>query len=152
MTSAAPVKMPLLSEQQRQAIHDGALRILEQIGLEIESESLRNTLAAYNGVTLRHRRALFDPDLIERLLERPEPQPWTPTAVQRVSLGSGDGMFHIVDAETDVVRPMTWDDAVEGTKLVDAMRSVDVFGGCPGTPQDIAPEMFALAEFAIGAL
>jgi len=152
LLQAVPTKQPLLSDQQRQTIHDGALRILDDIGLEIESDALRQSLAGYGGVRVEGSRAYFDGQLVEDLLERPEPKPWRPPTEERIMLGSGGGMFHIVDPETDAIRPMTWDDAIEGTRLVDGMHVVDVHGSCPGTPQDISTEMYTLAEYVIGAL
>ena len=149
---AVPTKRPLLSDQQRQAIHAGALRILDGIGIQVESDSLRRKLAEHRSVRVAGDRAHFEGDLIEGLLQRPEPRPWCPPTRDRITLSSGNGMFHLVDPDTDIIRPVTWNDAIEGTRLVDAMHDLDVHGDCPGTPQDIPPAMYTLAEYVIGAL
>jgi trimethylamine--corrinoid protein Co-methyltransferase len=146
------IQRPLLSDEQRQAIHFGALRTLEEIGIEVASAALQRQLAVFSGVDVKGGRVCFSGELIERLLDRPDPRPWEPPENHRIALNTGNGLFHTVDLETDLIRPMTWNDAIQGTRLADAMRAADVYGGCPGTPQDIPSEMYALAEYTLGAL
>lgn len=147
-----PIKAPLLSESQRQAVHGGALALLERVGLKVESPELREELARHQGVRIDAGRAYFEPDLIEKLLQRPQPQPWRPAEGERIHLSSGCCANHIVDPDTDQIRPITWDDLIRGVQLIDAMRGLDVSGHTPGFPQDIPAEMQALGEYVIGAL
>ncbi|NPV08553.1 MAG: hypothetical protein HPY83_11415 [Anaerolineae bacterium] len=151
-TRAVPVRGPLLTDEQRQAVHDGALTILERTGLEVESASLRETLARHRGVSVVEGRARFESQLVEDLLQRPEPRPWQPAQGDRIHLSGGCCAHHIVDPDTDRIRPVTWDDLVEGVRLFDAMHDVDVSGHAPGFPQDVPPDMQALGEYVIGAL
>lgn len=149
---AIPAKSPLLSQAQRQAIHDGALRLLETVGLQVESDELRLRLQGRPGVSTEGVWVRFAPSLIEGFLERPQPRPWQPAGGERIRLSAGCCAHHIVDVDSDEVRSITWDDLVECTKLIDAMHGVDVSGHCPGFPQDIHPDLQALAEYVIGAL
>lgn len=149
---AVPVKQPLLSDAQRQAIHEGALRLLERVGLAVDSESLRRQLARHAGVRLSQKRVCFDGQLLEELLARPAPLPWRPARDERVQLSGGCCASHIVDPETDTIRPILWADLAEATRLFDAMQSDDVSGHAPGFPQDVPPPMQALAEYLIGCL
>ncbi|MHB0878523.1 MAG: trimethylamine methyltransferase family protein, partial [Anaerolineae bacterium] len=147
-----PVKQPLLSEAQRQAIHDGALALLDRVGLQVESADLRQALAGQPGVSVDGNWVRFRPALIESLLQRPEPDAWQPAAGHRIHLGSGCCASHVVDPDTDEIRPITWDDLVGCVQLIDAMHGLDVGGHCPGFPQDVPADMQALAEYVIGAL
>ncbi len=149
---AVPTKRPVLDDSQRQAIHDGALHLLDAVGLRVDSDSLRGRLRGRSGVTIDGEWVRFSPDLIEAFLQRPEPRPWQPSAGDRIRLSAGCCAHHIVDLDTDAVRPITWQDLVDGVKLIDAMHGVDVSGHCPGFPQDIHPDLQALAEYVIGAL
>jgi trimethylamine:corrinoid methyltransferase-like protein len=147
-----PRRVPLLAEEQRQAVHDGALSLLNQVGVAVDSYDLRMQLARHPGVSLREGRVCFRPELVEELLSRPKPRPWEPEQAEQVQLRVGCCASHIVDPATDELRPLSWADLVEATRLVDAMHTLGVSGHAPGFPQDVPHEMRALAEYLIGAL
>jgi trimethylamine---corrinoid protein Co-methyltransferase len=147
-----PTKQPLLSEAQRQAIHDGALALLDTVGLRVEADDWRQALAGQPGVSVDGQWVRFRPALIESLLQRPDPAPWQPAAGDRIHLNVGCCSSHLVDPDSDEVRPITWDDLVGSVRLIDAMHGLDVGGHCPGFPQDVPPVMQAPAEYVIGAL
>jgi len=99
--------MQVFEQTEEDAIHGTALRILDEIGVIVESEAILGRLAAFGGrVDKAAMRVTFPPPMVERFIADSEKLDWetvTP-AVQGVS-----GVYHgyYLDPDTDRFEPWT---------------------------------------------
>jgi trimethylamine:corrinoid methyltransferase-like protein len=154
MVTLAPHLSHLLTEDQLEAMHQAALDVLATVGFLVEDQHLLRLLSALDGVELRSGRLCLDPWLVEHHLEEHRQamgaQARAPRASGRIQLDAGCCASHIVDLETDDIRPVTTADLIQATKLIDTLHGECISGCAPGFPQDVAPALRALAEYKIG--
>jgi trimethylamine:corrinoid methyltransferase-like protein len=155
MVTLAPHLSCLLTEGQLEALHRAALDLLATVGLMIEDQHLRGLLSGLEGVRLRNRRLCLEPWLVEKWLEAYREdmgaQARAPLPSGRILLDAGCCANHIVDPETDEIRPITTTDLIEATQLIDSLHGEGVIGHAPGFPQDVPPALRALVEYRIGS-
>ncbi|MGQ9628921.1 MAG: trimethylamine methyltransferase family protein [bacterium] len=144
-----------LSGDRVMAIHDVALAILRDVGVQLSHEGAQGMLPKIDGLEIVGDRVLISPDLVDRLLEEHRSsQPPTSSDDEGISLGVTCYANHFVDIETDEVRPFTVSDLISMTRLIDGLHALGypVRGHCPGFPQDIShPTLRPLMQFKIGA-
>ena len=134
-------------------LHQAALKVLDETGIQVDDGDLRARLVAESGVGARRDRILLSPWLVEqhvtayRAARAAEP---APEMGDRIGLSAGCCASHIVDSATREVRPVTTTDLVDAAKLIDALHDEAISGHVPGFPQDVPPDARALAEFKIG--
>lgn len=152
----APALPPILGPEDVAAMHRAALRVLDEVGLFVEGESLARRLAQHDGVRLGgDGRIRLDPWLVEqRVAEyragRQAADGRADAPARRIHLSAGCCANHIADFETGAVRPITAHDLTRATRLIDVLHDEEMSGHTPGFPQDVPGPLQALAEYLIG--
>lgn len=140
-----------LTEAQLQKLHATALRVLEEIGVEVGNATLRNALAGQAGVRVDGQRVRLPPALVDRLVEehrRAQPPPAPPGDEFIVQVLAGYG-FEIAELGSDRLRPMTTADCVRLARVVEGLRPRGVRGGAPGLPQDVPAHLREVLAYKI---
>lgn len=130
-----------LTQAMIQQIHEGALRIIERVGLIVPHSGIRKLLAEHNGVNIDGEVVRFKPFLVEkaiRELSYPE-WAWKP----EWNIISGAYEMNVTDLKDGHVREATLADLRELTKLCD---SYGMLGSVPVRPLDLPNE--SLQEIA----
>ena len=119
------------------AIHETALRILAEIGIQgATARCVDAVVAAGGGMTPRGDRLLMPVDLVERTLAaagrgfrlhgqhaRHDIDP----AGTRIHLGTSGAAVHVIDSETRAVRDSTLGDLYDMACLADALPNIHMF-------------------------
>ncbi len=142
-------------------IHATALRILQEVGLEVGLDSARERMAA-RGYRVLGERVYFEPSVVEEhLAERRRraeaaAQPAPPAEADaddgRLYLSTGVYAHHVHDLDADRIVPYTCEKLIEMTRLVDVLAERGVYTAAPGYPLDVAPALQPIAKYRIGAL
>ena len=139
-----------LSDDQLDTIHRTALRVVEEIGVEITHPDMLHALAGRAGVRVDGQIVRFDADLVDgyskefraREVSAEPPEEW------RIPILSGYA-FQVLDPFTDELRPMSVEDCIENARLVDALHADGVVGGTPGLPQDVPVRLREITAYRI---
>jgi trimethylamine:corrinoid methyltransferase-like protein len=141
-------------------VHQTALRILSEVGLEVaDEEALRQMAAA--GYRVSGQRVFFAAEAVEsfvegkRELSRRErsPEPSQPAADDfTLHLSVGQYAHHVHDLDADRIVPYTVESLIEMTKLVDVLEERSVHSSAPGYPLDVSPPLQPIAKYHIQAL
>ena len=101
----------VLSEEETRLIESSALRILDEMGMEIQNRSLLEALADFGlTVDLGSERVRFPRRFMGRFLEETEKFDWANVRAQLVSsAGIYHGLFH--NPFSDALEPWTEDSA-----------------------------------------
>jgi trimethylamine---corrinoid protein Co-methyltransferase len=97
----------LMSTAEVETIHRSALRILDEVGMEIQNERLLKALADFGmGVDFAAQRVRFPPALVERFLAEADPYDWENA---RPQVGGSAGVYHSLyhDPATGQLLPWT---------------------------------------------
>ncbi len=137
----------LLTKPQIEEIHRNALRVLAEVGVQVEHEGLRRKLASVGGQTdPLTDRVCFPSDLTER---RIWDAPKTPVSFDTPRIGLGCGVYQCMylDPFTDEMRP--FDESLLARYFGLAQHlGLDGCGmlGLPFVPDDIPAQFLPLAE------
>jgi trimethylamine--corrinoid protein Co-methyltransferase len=137
----------LLKQQQIEEIHRNALRVLAEVGVQVEHEGLRHRLASVGGeIDPSTERARFPVDLTERRIWE---APKTPVSFDTPRIGLGCGVYQCMylDPFTDEPRPFDEPLLAQYFGLAEHL-SLDGWGvlGLPFIPEDIPAYCLPLAE------
>ena len=58
-----------LNEDQLQKIHQSALTVIEEVGIEVPHQEVLRLVSNQPGVSIKGQRVYFEPDLVERCLK-----------------------------------------------------------------------------------
>lgn len=143
-----------LGRAELEALHERAMTVLTEVGLEVGHEETLAFLRArpgfrVEGKIVKPRRALVE-ECVAAVRAR---------ASGRAEQKGGEWTLHVLpgcpmyiaDRRTGGVRPLTTADAVEAARLVDALHERGVRGTSPGVPQDVPLEIQPIRTFRIGA-
>ena len=152
MTMLRPRIPPLLAHEQLQRIHFAALETIERVGMYCDRPDVLDRLRPLPNVRVEGDRVFLRAedctgmidDQIARRAVPPEPE-------GPITIHGGLHAHHILDFETDELRPITRTDGIEGAKLLDALHERNVYGGCPGAPQDLPPGLREVAQAVTSA-
>ena len=148
----------LLDDDAVRRVHDGALRILERVGVRYSAPAAEALIQdAGQAFDSKTRIARLAPELVERcltLLPR-EVRLAARDPARDVVLGRGEvhacldgqGTF-VLDRRNGLRRPATLADLVDATRLSDALESVDVYWA-PVVAGDVPDAVRTLTEAAI---
>jgi trimethylamine--corrinoid protein Co-methyltransferase len=151
------VRFEMLSQDQLQALFDGVLHVLENIGLEVHHDEARDILKE-TGAWVEGKRVRIPQYLVKRSLEM-APRSFTLYARDgnpehdihigpgRAHFGPGPTPPNFIDVETLERRPYLKDDARIVATVVDALPNID-FCESLGTVSDVHPDLAATYEFA----
>ena len=151
------VRFEMLSQDQLQALFDGVLHVLENIGLDVHHDEAREILKK-TGAWVEGIRVRVPQYLVKRSLEM-APRSFTIYARDgnpehdihigpgRAHFGPGPTPPNFIDVETLERRPYIKDDARIVATVVDALPNID-FCESLGTVSDVHPDLAASYEFA----
>ncbi|MHB0876934.1 MAG: trimethylamine methyltransferase family protein [Anaerolineae bacterium] len=150
-----------LDDAKLQRIHQTALRLLQEVGLEVSHEGALTQMASA-GFRVGGNRVYFEPHVVEEyLVERRRrleaeraAEPPQPPATDDFKLHLSVGVYahHVHDLDGDRIVPYTCDSLTEMTKLVDVLEERNLHAPAPGYPLDVAPALQPIAKYRIGAL
>lgn len=144
----------VLSESQVKDIHQSALEILQNTGVNIHLKETRDMLEE-EGCKVEGDRVFFPPSLVEwaidsapsrtYLFDRNGENPLT-LGGHNVTFGLGPTLLNMRDTETGERRPFRKQDTVDAARLVDALDNIDWVSGL-GTIDDVPHEYSDRHEF-----
>ena len=134
-----------LTEEGVQAIHQGAMRILSEIGIVFLNGEARETLGKTGGVRLRDETVFFDPAFVmEQVALAPSSFTLTPRNPDRaITIGDGHIVFGNVSSPPNAwdlergKRPGDFETFKEFLKLTQYFNCIHFAGGYPVEPIDI---------------
>ncbi len=126
-----------LDENAVQAVHETALRILAEIGIQGATARCVDTVVAAGGrVTAGGGRLLMPAELVERMLSvagrgfrlhgQDARHDLDPVGT-RIHLGTSGAAVHVIDSETCAVRDSTLQDLYDMACLADALPNIHMF-------------------------
>jgi trimethylamine--corrinoid protein Co-methyltransferase len=133
----------VLTPTEEETIHANVLRLVDEVGLQVENEQLLERLAAAGGRVDRGRqRVTLSPAVVEEFIASSAPISWEARPPQ-VRGGVDIYYGHYLDPRSDEFLPMTVERAREYFQVARAMPHVDSLGmlGCPleGVPPAVEP-------------
>ncbi len=125
-----------LRDEDVLAVHDTALRILDEVGMRDATPRCRDTIVEAGGRLTGDGRLLFPRAMSESVLgtagrgfklhaQRPE-HDLDPSG-QRIHLGTSGAAVHIVDSETRAVRDSQLNDLYDMARLADVLPNIHMF-------------------------
>jgi trimethylamine---corrinoid protein Co-methyltransferase len=137
-----------LNPGQVKQIHHGALRVLEEVGVQVDHPELRDRLSAVGGlVETASDRVRFPARLVESLIEGAPKDPWRGESVG-VILGCSVYQCLYADPATDELAPFDEDRLARYFALAESLPGIDSTSmlGLPFIPDDIPARRLPLAE------
>ena len=129
-------QLQLLSDEQVEGIHEGALEILERIGLMVESEEVHDMLEEAGADVDREEEIVkFPPSLVTECLEEAprsirlsarNPENDLMMEPERSYVGSCTGPPHVYDWEEGEERAPQREDITKGVKLQNELSNLDM--------------------------
>ncbi len=150
----APRVAELLTQQELHAIHEAALRVLDEVGVAARGPELRRLLAGQSGLTHKGDRLHFAPWLVQDHVDAYRAANGSHPPVMpddRIALATSCCGRYVVDMDTDAIRPASWVGAAQAIQLAEAMRAEGVSSSVPLVPQEIPAPLHALAECLLSA-
>jgi len=140
---AAGHALDVLTPAEEETIHANVLRLVDEVGLQVENEQLLERLAAAGGRVDRGRqRVTLSPAATEEFIASSTPVAWESRPPQ-VHGGVDIYYGYYLDPRTDEFRPMSVERARDYFQVARAMPHVDSLGmlGCPleGVPPAVEP-------------
>ncbi len=126
-----------LSGPQIQRMHEEALALVEEVGIQIRHQGIRKILADYSGVSIEKDTVRFRSELVLKAL-REARYDLPPYAKDGWVVDAGAHQTQYYDLDTRQIRPPTSQDLLELTKLGDAL---DTVGSAPVVPLDVPPHL-----------
>jgi len=136
-------------------MEEAVLRILEEVGIAVLDEGMRQQLTS-RAFPSRADRVCIARTLVLEFLDAERtrngesfsmgPQSIEPTGSQ-ISFGVLRYPQHVHDLETDTIVPFTTDRVIEAAKLLDVLS----LPGPPGCPADVATPLQPVVQYWIGA-
>ncbi len=126
-----------LSENEIDSFHRAALRIIDKVGMVIESEEMLSVLGDFGGrINKKEQRVSFAPAFEENFLStrkriEPSVQPDLQPEVE-----AGGCPLRYEDPETNEVRSFTTEDFINATRLADYLQNIK-YVNAVGIPQDV---------------
>jgi trimethylamine--corrinoid protein Co-methyltransferase len=145
-----------LRQDQIGRIHESALRILEEVGVRVDSEEAREAfLAAGASLDSGGARVHIRPRVVEkalnsapssiRLCGRREEQDLIAEG-SRTYLGTGGAAINVIDIQSGQCRPSRLKDIADFARLVDVLPNIHFFVR-PCAAQDVPAEELGINEF-----
>jgi len=136
-----------------ETMHERALEILQEIGIKVSEDRVLRRIENIRGFKIEDGWVKIDSALMETLIEenrmRMKGMGGTEDA-EEVILSIHPYSTHILDPETDEIRPLTTQDLIASTKLIDSLYDWGVRGTTPGAPQDVPPGLDRILQCKIG--
>lgn len=159
MSEARP-RLSLLRPDQVEAVHEGALRLLRELGLRVDSERARNVFAkAGPGARIEGDRVTFERDVVEWAIRVSPPTIDVHDRRGRLAFRLGEGQeatrfgtgvtnLWYQDPQTDEIAPFHREHLVSGVRLSQKLSNYDVVSTL-GVLRDLPPavaDLYAVLE------
>lgn len=147
----------VLSEDQLQKLHLGALEVLRRTGIRFHHEGALEMLEAAGAFVSDGNLVRFPARLVDEALaavpERVvmcdrEGDPAMYLEGQNVYFGTGSDCLNLLDHETGEARKFTQDDLIDAYRLCDALPNIH-FVMSVGIPEDVDPELTYDVQMAL---
>jgi trimethylamine--corrinoid protein Co-methyltransferase len=144
-----------LSEVQISTLHQAALGVIENVGVQISNPTVLKKIKGQHGVRISGNRVYLKSDVIDgfvtehRRQKKHESPRTLPTDTFKLHVLTGY-CFKNIDPRTDQPCAMTTETCIQTAKLVDCLHNQGVVGGTPGMPQDVAPQLREILSYKIG--
>ncbi|MHB0876335.1 MAG: trimethylamine methyltransferase family protein [Anaerolineae bacterium] len=143
---------PVLGDAEIAGMEEAAFGVLEHVGLAVSRDDMRRGLEGQPGVRVDGQRVYLAPwrtgELVEERRCRPPRRPAS-GAERGFTIYSGGHGLNILEPGTELARPLTCDDLVAATRLVECLRDRGLRGGAPGIPADVPAPLRQLRQFRI---
>ena len=150
---------PVLDMGQLERMEEAMLRILEDVGIAVPDEDLREQLRA-RGFRIGGTRVFIRRNVILEFLDSERKrngdafaegsQPVDPSD-DPIELSVSPYPQHCHDIQTDRVVPFDTERLIEATRLVDVLASEGVVSSPPGCPADVPPALQPILQFWVAA-
>lgn len=126
----------VLTDEEIQLIEKSALRILEEIGIQLPNDTMLARFAEVGAnVDKDEQRVRFPVRMVRDLLASAEPVSWDEP---HITAYSGAYSRNFLPSGETTTRPFTMRDVADSLRLADYLDTVDG-SGCPGTPTEVPP-------------
>lgn len=140
----------ILSEPTLEAMFFSAVEMLEQIGLETNRADLFDKVRKLQGFNCKGNRISISPDRIEAVLKAMRTANTPPTHPSHPIIAVSDRSTLFANHRTRQMQPLTRQQVIEGTKLLDSLADKWVHAKSCGTPQDVPEPLKAIEQYVIG--
>ena len=124
-----------LSKEQINLMHEKALWLVENTGIQVPHEGILKLLSNYDGVKIEGQTVKFIPELVMEALQKVKfPLPEYAKGPDSWIISAGAHQTKIFDLETGILREAKLSDLVDMIKLGDAL---DTIGSAPLVPLDV---------------
>lgn len=139
----------LLKNMDMESIHEGALKILEDIGLQLPSLQTQSRIAGFQGLRVKNGRVFVSRELAESIVAdmRSTAQP----PVQKEWRFGGGGACHWLLDFDGKMKPFTSKNLPDAIRLTQACKELGLSSGCPGAPTDEPAPLQALMQMRLAA-
>jgi len=134
-----------LNEDQLQKIHQSALTVIEEVGIEVPHQEVLRLVSNQPGVSIKGQRVYFEPDLVERCLKEIQ-ESQSATKEEEFQLSTTGYASKILDLDTGEIREPHSQDLIEMTKLADALG---MRGCAPIFPKDLPEELAEITTYKL---
>jgi len=147
------------TDTERDAVHETTMRLLEEVGVEVNHERALDIFARAGARVERDQNRVYLPrDLVlETIKKAPsevvlcgrDPECDLTLEDGRVHLGTGGTALNVLDLETGEKRPSTIEDVKDTARLVDALENI-AFLVLPLYPNELSRENVDVNRFYAG--
>ena len=130
----------VLFPEECNLIHDNALRIISEVGLDVENESMVSRLVEFGGGVSPSRSSVvtFSGEFIEKFIEESEEAP-LPTS-QVTTLSAGYSLKYLAP-QADEPEPLTLKTIANTIHLANELSNIDRPHTFIGSPSDVPPQV-----------
>jgi len=139
----------LIAEMDLEYIHTGALKILQEIGLELPSEETRSRITGTDGITVKGKRVFIPAELVESVVAGMRSAEYPPQSAQW-SFGGGGYCHWLLDIDGEM-KKFTSENLVDSIRMTSACSDLGITPCCVGIPSDYPEPMQVLMRVRIGA-
>jgi trimethylamine--corrinoid protein Co-methyltransferase len=143
----------IFSIDQLERIKESAIRILEEIGIAVLDDDIRQIIESA-GFKAKDKRIFVQRKLFQEFIKTNQPHAPQPVKIDNSKLDHSVLTYpqHVHDIETDKILPFTTERLIEATKLLDTLSSRGVIWSPPGCPIDVPPPIQPVVQYWVGAL
>lgn len=121
-----------LSGQQISMLHYEALRLAEEVGIQVPHKGILKLLSNYDGVTIENNNVRFRSELVEKAIK--EAKYDVPPYADDWLIDAGAHQTMYFDLDTRKLRPSTTRDLIDMTRLGEVLHTA---GSAPVVPLDV---------------
>jgi len=127
----------VLSETEREQIHESVCQVLQEIGIKIESKDLLEILDEFGYPVDYYKEVVYFPKkIVEEYMGNAGGKKRTKSEIR---FNAGGYPARYIDLETDEVKHHTFLSSSNFNKVADALENIDTMN-CLGIPSDVSPQ------------